>query len=83
MSNFESQATKEAKAKIKKGNKEVKTSKKPIIITVIVTLLSVAAIAGLIYAGFILGQSYEKGINADVASQVKELATVVSKPSQQ
>ncbi len=80
MSDIENE--KKSKSK-KKENTEMKTPKKTIIVTVLVTLLSVATIVGLLYTGFVLGQGYEKGINHEVTTQAKALATVVSKPDQQ
>lgn len=81
---FESQVTKEAKAKINKpkGNKEMKTPKKTIAVTVLLTIATIATIVGLLYTGFVLGQGYERGINSEVTAQAKALAAVVSKENQ-
>lgn len=79
---FKSQATKEAQAKInkEKGNTEMKDkSTIRTIITVAITLVSVAALV----AAFNAGINYEKGINNDVKAQVKELSAITLKPNQQ
>ena len=78
MSDIENEKKKTKKPK----ETEMKTPKKTIIVTVLLTLTTIATIAGLVYGGFILGQGYERGINAEVTSQAKALATVVSKENQ-
>jgi hypothetical protein len=75
----------QAKNKVKQKEKVMNknSNKKTIIVTVILTIVAIATIAGLLTVGFFLGRSYEKGINAEVSSQVKEMASVVSKEVQQ
>lgn len=85
MSEFESKITKEAKKKINKTKEtEMKTSNwKQTTITVIITLVAVAALGGAFYQGSQFGAAVEKQKSAEVHEQVKALATVVSKTDQQ
>lgn len=71
------------KAKKQKGNNEMKSNKKTVIVTVLLTVLTIATIIGLLYAGFVFGTEYQKGIEHQVTSQVKEMATIVSKDVKQ
>ncbi|RYF29592.1 MAG: hypothetical protein EOO17_00820 [Chloroflexi bacterium] len=70
----------EAKNKIKKQKEttNMKTPKKTIIVTVLLTLTTIAIIAGLLYAGFTAGISYEKSKNHEVTTAAKELAVQVA-----
>jgi hypothetical protein len=57
-----------------KETQTMKTNKLQTIITVAVTLVSVAALFGAFY----LGTQFQNGVNHEVSSQVKELAAVIS-----
>lgn len=79
----------DAKAKEKKlKEKTMKTTtttsrKKTIIVTVLVTLLTLATIAGLILTGFFLGTSYERGFNNRVQMEAKQLTAATVKSLKQ
>lgn len=68
------------KEEIKQKEKEMKTTNPKVktLITVLITLASVATVCGLLYAGFTFGRDYERNLNETVTSQAKELATVIS-----
>ena len=68
------------KEEIKQKEKQMKTTNPKVktIITVLITLVSVATICGLLFAGFSIGRDYERNLNDTVTNQAKELATVIS-----
>ncbi len=83
---FKSQVTKEIEQKRKnqtENNNMQKIKNAKTFWTVVITLVSVAAIAGLVYTGFTFGRSYERGINQDVTAQAKALSATMSKTNQQ
>lgn len=71
----------EAKNKVKKqkDNNTMKTNKFKTPLTILATLLTVAAFAFTFYQGALYGASNERAKNAEVHSQVKSLTTVVKK----
>ena len=71
------------KAKQKEENKMNNSNKKTIIVTVLLTITSLAVIAGLLYAGFNFGRDYESNRNSEVQAKVMELTAKIEHPSKQ
>lgn len=65
--------------KKQKENNTMKTSKKTIVLTSIVTILIIAAIAAWSYFCFTSGMSYEKSKAQEIHAQVQSLTATVKK----